>query len=170
VKRVTLLHEKFRLKLATNQTVSFPMAKDQPGVASVVVAFVARHRLPVYLTPLDRMDICQWRDATRDAGYDRMVIHEREEGDDREFGDFLCLHRRGEAWSRWGFARKGNVVSVWCCLTGADIGEFASMSEAFEAVLPGTAIPIRHPQPNLGIVTDLLPRLRQTANRLGSAA
>ena len=145
------------------------MAKDQPGVASVVVAFVARHPLPVYLTPFDRMDICQWHDTIRSAGYDRMVIHEREDGDDGEFGNFLCLHRRGEAWSRWGFARKGALVSVWCCLTGADIGEYASMSAAFEAVLPGATIPARR-QPSLAIVTDLTPRLRQTASRLGSAA
>ncbi len=146
------------------------MAMDQPGVAGVVVAFLARHQRAVYLTPLDRMDVCQWRETARSSGYDRMIIHEHELGDDGEFGDFLCLHRRGEAWSRWGFARKGSLVSVWCCLTGADIGEFPSLSAAFEAIMPGTPVPAQRPKPHLAIVTDLMPRLRRSANRLGSAA
>ena len=137
----------------------------------MVVAFVARPQRAVYLTPLDRMAVCAWRDAARTAGFDRMIIHEREEGECGEFGDFLCLHRRGEAWSRWGFARKGNVISVWCCLTGADLGEFASMPDAFAFVLPGATIAAeRSHEPNLCIVTDLTPRLRQATNHLGSAA
>ena len=143
------------------------MAKDQPGIVGIVVAFAVRAKPATYLTPRDRMDLCAWREAVYAAGYEKINIHEREDGDDSDFGDFLCLHRRNEAWSRWGFARKGALVTVWCCLTGADIGEFPTMAAALEAVLP--AKPPR-PQPHLAVVTDLSARLRQAGNRLGSAA
>jgi hypothetical protein len=116
------------------------------------------------------MDLCRWRDAIRIAGYDRMFIHEREAGEDGSFGNFLCLHRRGEAWSRWGFARKGNSVCAWCCLTGVDIGDYPSLSAAFEAVLTTARAQTRPSQPRPANVTHLLPRSRPSANRLGSAA
>jgi hypothetical protein len=146
---------------------SFSMGKDQPVVADVVVSFPAQSHFAVYLSALDRLDVAAWREPARKAGYDRMVIYERECGDDAAFGDFLCLHRRGEAWSHWGFARRGCVISVWCCLTGADIGDFSSMSGAFEAVLTGVTI---KGERRSGMILDLMPRLRQAADRLGSAA
>lgn len=150
------------------------MPEHQPGVASVVVAFVARAQLAVYLTPHDRMEICRWGEAARASGYDRMVIHEHETGDNTDFGDFLCLHRRGEAWSRWGFARRGQDVNVWCCLTGADIGEFPSLAAAFQSILSRPSIrPDRlaaRLAPRLAVVTELRPQLRGTARSLGSAA
>ncbi len=136
----------------------------------MVVAFRGRARPAVYLTPLDRMDLSDWREAARAAGYDRMDIHECEENDDGEYGDFVCLHRRGEAWSRWGFARKGTMINVWCCLTGADIGEFPSITAAFEAVLPGAVAKPHDPEPHQAVITHLTPRLRLSARRLGSAA
>ncbi len=83
------------------------------------------------------MQVGFWQDRARQAGFDRMVIHDRDEGDASEVGNFLSVHLRGQAWSRWGFARGGNTVRAWCCLTGADVGEFASMNEALTAVLRG---------------------------------
>ncbi len=145
------------------------MGKDQPGVVGVVIAFKASAKSAVYLTSIDRVELNDWREPARAAGYDRLNIHECEGNADGEYGDFVCLYRRGEAWSRWGFARKGTVINVWCCLTGTDIGAFASMTSAFAAVLPGvTATPLLPPRH--AVVTDLLPRLRQSASRLGSAA
>jgi hypothetical protein len=149
--------------------VNVPMATDQPGVAGVVIAFVARPQRAVYLTPHDRMDLNAWREAARAAGYDRMNIHEREDGEAGEFGDFLCLYRRGEPWSRCGFARKSKVISVWCCVTGADIGEFPSMATAFAAVLPGATPKPSRPQRTCAVITALRPRVGESANRLGSA-
>ena len=99
-----------------------------------------------------------------------MNIHECDGDTDGEYGDFVCLHRTGEAWSRWGFARKGARINVWCCLTGADIGEFPSMAAAFEAVLPSAPLAPSKPQTNTAVVTAFVPRLRQSANHLGSAA
>jgi hypothetical protein len=146
------------------------MVKDQPKVASVVVAFKARSKVAVHLTSIDRMELSDWQEAARAAGYDRMNIHECDGSPDGEYGDFVCLHRRGEAWSRWGFARKGTKINVWCCLTGADIGEFPSVNAAFEAVLPGAIVRPYQPQPRHAVVTDLVPHLRSSSGRLGSAA
>jgi hypothetical protein len=146
------------------------MGKDQPPVAGVVVSFKTRSRLAVYLTSIDRMELCDWQDAARAGGYDRMNIHECDGDAEGEYGDFVCLHRTGEAWSRWGFARKGAWINVWCCLTGADIGKFPSMAAAFEAVLPGAPLKPYRTQSMSAVVTALVPRLRHSANRLGSAA
>ena len=84
------------------------------------------------------MQVGIWQDKARQAGYDRMVIHDRDEGDASEVGNFLSVYLRGQAWSRWGFARSGSSIRAWCCLTGADVGEFASMNEALTAVLRGS--------------------------------
>ena len=85
------------------------------------------------------MQVGFWREAARDAGYDRMVIHDRDEGDASEVGNFLSVHRSGQAWSRWGFARAGTRIRSWCCLSGADVGEFASLNEALSTVLAGVS-------------------------------
>ena len=116
------------------------MAQLQPEVAGNVVAFPQRKiRRAVSsmfcLTPLDRVDVTVWQDRARLAGYDRMVIHDRDDGDAAEVGEFLSVYRRGDAWSRWGFARVGLAVRAWCCLTGADMGEFDTLGDAFTAVL-----------------------------------
>jgi hypothetical protein len=116
------------------------------------------------------MDVNHCREAARLAGYDRMVIHEREYGDGSEIGDFVSLHRRGEAWSRWGFARKGRVITAWSCITGADIGDFATLAEAIAAVLPETMALPEMEDRGAAVVTDLMPRLRLVEGHLGSAA
>ena len=85
------------------------------------------------------MQVSFWQDRARQAGFDRMVIHDRDDGDASEVGNFLSVYLSGQAWSRWGFARAGASIRAWCCLTGADVGEFASMNEALAAVLRGAA-------------------------------
>ncbi len=120
------------------------MPSTQLAVAGTVISFpVHAARAPTgaqdsCLTPKDRMQVGFWRDRARHAGFDRMVIHDRDEGDASEVGNFLSVYLRGQAWSRWGFARAGACIRAWCCLTGADVGEFASMSEALTAVLRGS--------------------------------
>jgi hypothetical protein len=49
---------------------------------------------------------------------------------------FLSIYRNGEAWARYGLARCGSTILAWCSVTSADIGRFASMGEALEAVFP----------------------------------
>jgi len=126
------------------------MSSTQLRVDDGVISFEARAALlragqeppePVgaCLTALDRIDITRWQDAARDAGYDRMVIHDRDFGDSSDVGTFLSVYSRGKAWSRWGFARRGARILAWCCLSGADVGEFSSLSQALETVLLGEA-------------------------------
>ncbi len=126
---------------AANHPVGEPMVEFQYEVSGNVVAFAARRVVAKSmvcvpcLTPRDRMELTELREAARSAGYDRMVIHDRDEGDDDEVGNFLSVYKRGDAWSRWGFARRGESIRAWCCLTGRDIGEYGSLREALVAVL-----------------------------------
>ncbi len=106
------------------------------------------------------MQVAAWQDRAKLAGYDRMVIHDRDEGDASEVGNFLSVYRRGQAWSRWGFARSGARIGAWCCLTGADVGDFASLSDALQSVLTGVTA---EAQPE---ATNLIP----FRTRMGSAA
>jgi hypothetical protein len=131
------------------------MGNPHSDIESVVVRFKPKPRAAAYLTSLDRIEIGRWLDHARHCGYDRMVIHEREPGDFPEMGNILCLHRTGEAWSRWVFARQGAVVSVWCSKTGVDLGAFPTLAAAFEAVMPtrdGRALVV----PACNVVTSLL--------------
>ena len=122
------------------------------------------------LTPRDRMDISDWQEAARTAGYDRMVIHDRDYGDAQEVGNFLSVYRRGESWSRWGFARQGRTINGWCCLTSTDMGQFGSLGEALGAILGGEVqgmLPAIH---HCAVVTELAARRRVCEPSLGSAA
>ncbi len=87
------------------------------------------------LTPHDRIVVTRWQDRARSAGFDRMVIHDRDDGDASDVGNFLSVYSNGQAWSRWGFARVGLLVRAWCCLTGSDVGQFPTLDDALTAVL-----------------------------------
>jgi hypothetical protein len=123
------------------------------------------------------MDVTGWHEAARLAGFDRMVIHELDNGDAVGVGNFLSVYRRGEAWSRWGFARKDATIRAWCCLTGADVGEFETLGAALAAVLHGRSgdtgaaklLPICRTDHRGAIVTDLVPRLSQCRRSLSVA-
>ena len=160
------------------------MAVIQPEVGNVI-AFFPRAALSVSasdascLTPRDRMEATGWHDAARVAGYDRLVIHNRDCGDAQEVGSFLSVYRRGESWSRWGFARDRGKIRAWCCLSGADVGEFASLGEALASVLNGMA-PDRQRKHKISaveqadhrsaVVTEMASRLKSCRHSMGSAA
>ena len=146
------------------------MAPTQSAVEGVVVSFAFHAaRAPSALqgsclTPHDRIDVTAWQERAGQAGFDRMVIHDRDDGDASEVGNFLSVYRSGQAWSRWGFARSGRRLRAWCCLTGADVGEFDSMADALEQVL--CSLPAKAPVPPVATNLIYLPR----AVRMGSAA
>jgi hypothetical protein len=127
------------------------MSLTQPEVAGVVISFAfhaARADASVQreaaqgrcLTPHDRIIVTRWQDRARAAGFDRMVIHDRDEGDASDVGNFLSVHCNGQSWSRWGFARAGRQIRAWCCLTGSDVGQFATLDDALAAVLENVAV------------------------------
>jgi hypothetical protein len=90
----------------------------------------------VGLSLRDRMEIAALQGKLQHFGYDRMVIHDRISCDPPEVDCFLSIYRNGEAWARYGLARCGSTILAWCSVTSADIGRFASMGEALEAVFP----------------------------------
>ncbi len=150
------------------------MSLSQSGVSGNVISFalhVARAQATAHgacLTPTDRIVISNWRDRASSAGFDRMIVHDRDENDACEVGNFLSVYRCGQAWSRWGFARNGSRIDAWCCLTGADVGSFASLPEALEQVLDGAAA--GHSATPPVALTNLIPLRRTLAKQVGSAA
>lgn len=112
------------------------------GAGHNVVPFARRANPAARLSIMDRMDVTSWIEPAFAHGYDRLVVHERAAGDPPDVDSFLSIYRRGEAWARWGVARCGASVLVWCALTGTDYGRFASVSEALGAVLADAA-PLR---------------------------
>ncbi len=125
------------------------MEHDQSELAasatSNVIQFKPAAGTATSLSLRDRMDVATWRDPARTAGFDRIIIHERASGDPPEFGSFLGIYRHGEAWARWNVARCGAGVLAWCSRSGADIGRFATVADALDALLghrpsfPGSA-------------------------------
>ncbi len=95
------------------------------------------------LTARDRIEVGNWREDARLLGYDRLVIHNREPFDPPDSDGFLSIYRTGEPWSRWGLTRRGSAIQAWCSKTGADLGPFASVSDALSAILPLS--PVRRP-------------------------
>ena len=156
------------------------MDEFETKVEGIVISFTRRMASTTApanascFTPRDRMDVSDWRDAARAAGYDRMVIHNRDYGDAQEVGDFLSMSRRGQSWSRWGFARQGRFVNGWCCLTSMDMGRFDSLNDALGAVLAGRAsvqgaIMLPDTARN-AVVTELAARRASCGQSLNSAA
>lgn len=84
----------------------------------------------------DRMEIALWQSRLCRLGYDRVVIHERNQSDPPELESFLSIYREGEAFAQWGLARRGDSVLAWHSVTGADVGCFDSVDEAFAALFP----------------------------------
>jgi hypothetical protein len=108
----------------------------------IIIPFPPRPPL-AGLTSRDRIEVWRWQEEARQLGYDRLVIHDREPFDPPDTDSFLSIYRTGESWSRWGVSRRGSSVLAWCSKTGADLGPFASVSEALMAILPGS--PVRRP-------------------------
>ncbi len=155
MKRITLRYVDFELKICYRTSRCAAMAQSQPVVADNILVFRSRVATCDGLTIRDRMDVAVWRENARNFGYDRLVVHERQAGDPPEVGSFLSVYKRGEPWSRWGVTRTEGGVLAWCCVTGADVGRFATVEEALLALLPDqaperqvTASPIPFPCPS----------------------
>jgi len=118
------------------------MIRLRSEVECIIIPFpVCTHRAG--LTPRDRIEVGRWRDEARQLGYDRLVIHDREAFDPPDIDSFLSVYRAGESWSAWGVARRGGSIIAWCGKSGADLGNFASVSDALMAILRPS--PVRRP-------------------------
>jgi hypothetical protein len=106
--------------------------------ASNVIPFRPASNTGACLSLRDRMDVMAWRDPANTLGFDRLVIHERSSCDPPDLDSFLGIYRRGEVWASWNLARCGAGVLAWCSRSGADVGRFASVADALEALLSDT--------------------------------
>jgi hypothetical protein len=100
-----------------------------------IVQFPRRNAAANSLTKQDRLDVSNFREQAERAGYDALMIHVTVADECPGTIDYVAAYLPGEAWSRWGFARDGNLICAWNALTFEDLGPFASMSEAFDCVL-----------------------------------
>ena len=82
-------------------------------------------------TTADRMALA--RMEARHHGV-RMAIHRRRHDDPPEVGEFASIYADDPRWATWGAVRQGHAISVWRSRDGRDIGRFATMNEALEAV------------------------------------
>ena len=69
----------------------------------------------------------------------RLAIHNRRHDDPPEVGEFASIYADDARWATWGAVRQGQAISVWRSRDGRDIGRFATMSEALEAVTGSAA-------------------------------
>jgi hypothetical protein len=110
--------------------------RDSLGAAaSNIIAFRPAQTARAGLSLRDRMDVARWQEAASTRGYDRLVIHERAHFDPPDLDSFLAIYRRGDAWASWNVARNSAGVLAWCSRTGTDIGRFASVGDALDALL-----------------------------------
>ncbi len=101
---------------------------------ATILPFMPRRGVENRLTAQDRIDALVWESTVDPASCGRMIIHHRQHNDDPEIGDFISIYRQNSSWATWGVARRGAVVSLWRCATGADLGEFATVREALATI------------------------------------
>jgi len=104
---------------------------------ATILPFKPRQLVDNRLTAQDRIDALIWESTADTINCGRMIIHHRQHNDDPEIGDFISIYKQNSNWATWGVARRGRVVSLWQCATGADLGEFETMREAL-ASIPAT--------------------------------
>ncbi len=82
-------------------------------------------------TAADRAALLGW-EARREGM--RLAIHRRRDDDAPEVGEFASIYQADARWAAWGAARQGRAIRVWRARDGRDIGRFATMGEALDAV------------------------------------
>jgi hypothetical protein len=115
------------------------MSSAASAHTATIIQFPVRRAADNRLTKQDRIDVAAWRSSAQivQCGLSSKDQH------DPELGDYISIYRGTCAWAIWGVARRGNLVSMWRCATGADVGVFATMKEAL-AVIPLTIeLPIK---------------------------
>ncbi len=81
----------------------------------------------------DKIELFRWETEGDSATVVRIAVHEGG-GLCEEDSDVALLYAPGGLWARWGLARHGNIILVWRCTDGQDLGRFGSVREALEAV------------------------------------
>ena len=100
---------------------------------SVVIAFPERRARPATrrLTLSDRVEALRWAETAQARGVSRAAIHA---GGDAQIGDFILVYLTGALWASWVIGCKPAGYCVWRAGSGADIGCYATLRTAFDAV------------------------------------
>jgi len=112
---------------------------------SALVLRLAAHVATNRFTVLDRMELERWTEIARQHGFDRLVLHERLDGDPSDVGNYLAVYAEGCGWASWGLSRRPGGIVAWDRVSGLDQGRFRSMHEALSWVLERRVSPIRRP-------------------------
>jgi hypothetical protein len=64
----------------------------------------------------------------------RLAIHSCRDEDPPGVDEFASIYPANGQWAKWGAVRRGRAISIWHAIDGRDIGHFATMREALEAV------------------------------------
>ena len=81
------------------------------------------------------MELGRWSEIANARGGERLVLHERLEGDPSDVGNYVAVYAAGCCWASWGLSRRPGGIVVWDSVTGLDSGRFASMHDALFWVL-----------------------------------
>ena len=102
--------------------------------SAVIVSFASYARANRF-TVRDRLDLQGWGEIAGTLGFDRLVVHERLDGDPPDVGDYLALYPRGRSWATWCLSRRSSGIVAWHCASGLDSGCFATVGDALAAIL-----------------------------------
>lgn len=81
-------------------------------------------------TFMDRMALQGWSRRATAMGYGRVHIEPPRPGAGPDSAAFALIYRHNDPWSRYGLSRSAEGVTVWCSLTGHDLGAYPTMDAA----------------------------------------
>ena len=108
------------------------MSTDRADRSAEIIPFRPAASPLNRFTTADRMELLRW-EARAQAGV-RLAIHKRRHDDPPEVGEFASIYPPNAPWAAWGAVRQGHAINLWRAGDGRDIGRFATMGEALEAV------------------------------------
>ncbi len=85
---------------------------------------------PCGFTLQDRAALHNWINHAGAARYGRVVIEPGLPDTGPHCASYALVYCQNDPWSRWGLARNGQAITVWCSRTGTDCGEWPTMAEA----------------------------------------
>ena len=116
-------------------------------MSASIIPYPVQTALGNKLRPRDKVDVCAWETSLGDVPQiSRIVIHSSAPSDLDQF-DFVLVYGPDSQWARWGLARRGAVVTLWQCSSGRELGVFASMEMALDAVHDHALRPPAQQQP-----------------------
>ncbi len=131
-----------------------------PALVLDLASAVATNRF----TLRDRLDLDRWGEIAQTRGGVRLIVHERQDGDPSDVGNYAAVYAAGCCWASWGLSRRPGGIVVWNSVTGRDRGRFASVHDALAWVLD------HRTDPDCGTLGDGVESRAREPRSLGPAA